>query len=386
MKDALKISIDIRTAGGEKAGKGWYTFNIVQNLLKLDDKNQYILYAKEGIPGFEHFKNAQIKLIKGGGILWHLKVARDVQKEKADIFFAPSSYIIPNFLPKSIKIVITVHDLVAFLFPNNHNKKATIIEKLLLKRAIKKADSICTVSQNTKNDLLAKFPKLGAKKITVINCAASEDFKPIQDPQQNLRTFIQKTNLPLNFFLAVGTLEPRKNYMNLIKAFKKVSDRFPDYYLIIVGKNGWNFEPTFQLIRENYLNKKVHILGYLSNKSLMNLYNLAKALVFPSFYEGFGLPPLEAMQCGCPVIASHTSSMPEVVGESHAYRQASALLINPNSPDQIAAAMIKLIKDPQLEDQLKKKGFKQAKKFSWVSSAKKLLKIFDLAKKQTKMR
>ncbi len=370
----MKIAIDIRAAGGEKAGKGWYTFNIVQSLLKLDDKNQYILYAKEGIPGFEHFKNAQVKLIKGSNILWHLKVARDVQKEKADIFFAPSSYIIPNFLPKSIKIIITVHDLVAFLFTNTHNKKAAIIEKLLLKRAIKKADSICAVSQNTKNDLLAKFPKLEAKKTTVISCAASENFKPILSPQQNLQTFIQKTNLPMNFFLAVGTLEPRKNYLNLIKAFKEVNDRFPDYYLIIVGKNGWNFEPTLQLIRENYLNKKVHVLGYLSNKSLVNLYNLAKALVFPSFYEGFGLPPLEAMACGCPVIASHTSSMPEVVGES-------ALLVNPNSPDQIASAMIKLIKDPELVDQLKKKGFKQAKKFSWEKSAKKLLKIFDLAKK-----
>lgn len=362
----MKIAIDIRAAGGEKAGKGWYTFNIVQSLLQIDSQNSYILYSKEKTPGFDHFKNANVRIFKTPGSLWHLRVAHDITKEKADIFFAPSSYIIPSILPKSIKTILTVHDLVAFLYPNSHNKKATIIEKLLLKRALKKAAHVCAVSENTKNDILTRF-NYNAKKIDVVYCAASEEYRGIS--RENLQKFITQTNLPANFFLAVGTLEPRKNYLNLIKAFKEVSDRFPDYYLIVVGQKGWNYEEIYELIKTNYLNKKVHFLGYLSGKSLLNLYNLARALVFPSFYEGFGIPPLEAMKCGCPVIASHTSSMPEVVGES-------ALLVNPESPTQIADAMIKLIKDPELADQLREKGLRQAEKFSWEKSAKKLLKIF----------
>lgn len=366
----MKIAIDIRTAGGEKAGKGWYTFHITQNLLKLDKDNDYILYAKEGIPGFEEFPNAKLKLIKGGGIFWHHKVIKDAKNEEVDIFFAPSSYIIPAFLPKSIASIITVHDLVAFLFPNTHNKKAVIIEKLFLKKALKKAEKIITVSENTKRDIFEKFHTT-KEKIEVISCAASEDFKPIE--KSKLDSFAKQTNLPQKFFLAVGTLEPRKNYINLIKAFAKINKILPQIHLIIVGKEGWNHEEIEEIheeIRKNYLNKRVHILGYLSTPSLVKLYNLAIALVFPSFYEGFGIPPLEAMKSGCPVIASFSSSIPEVVDDS-------ALLINPAKPEEIAAAMEKLIKNEDLYEKLQNRGLIQARKFSWEKSAKKLMEIFE---------
>ena len=362
----MKIAIDVRCAGGEKAGKGWYTFHLVQSLLKLDAKNEYILYARDGIPGFSTFKNVRLKLFSAKGALWHYQVSRDIKKENADIFFAPSSYIIPSILPATIKIVLTIHDLVAFIYPNTHNKKATIIEKLLLRRALRRAAHVCAVSGNTCTDILQRF-HYEPNKIDVIYCGASDEFKPIA--KEKIQDFIVKTNLPEKFFLAVGTLEPRKNYLNLIKAFKEVSDRYPDYSLIIVGKNGWDYEKIHAAVKENYLNKKIHLLGYLSNKSLVNLYSLAQALVFPSFYEGFGIPPLEAMQCGCPVIASHTSSIPEVV-------DGAALLVNPESHMQIAEAMLKIIKDQALAGSLREKGFQQAKKFSWENSAKKLLKIF----------
>ncbi len=375
----MKIAIDIRAAGGEKAGKGWYTFNLVQALLKLDDakapcragcaadKNEYILYARDGIPGFSDFKNARLKLFTSKGAFWHYQVARDIRKENADLFFAPSSYIIPAILPATIKTILTVHDLVAFLYTNTHNKKATIIEKLLLRRALRRAAHVCAVSENTCTDILQRF-HFEPNKMDVVYCGAGDEFKPI--PPNTLQDFIVKTNLPKNFFLAVGTIEPRKNYLNLIKAFKEVSDRHADHHLIIVGKEGWDYEKIHAAIKANYLNEKIHLLGYLSNKSLVNLYSLARALVFPSFYEGFGMPPLEAMQCGCPVIASYTSSIPEVVGDT-------ALLVNPESHIQIAEAMLKIIKDPELSVNLRKKGLKQAEKFSWENSAKKLLKIFN---------
>lgn len=363
----MKIAIDIREAGGEKAGKGWFTFHITQNLLKLDQKNQYILYVKDGIAGFNQFKNAQIKQIKGRGIFWHTNVMKDIKKEKVDIFFAPSSYIIPALLPKSIKTVLTVHDLVAFLFPETHNKKATFIEKLFLKRALKRATHTITISENTKQDILNKF-KYDKHRLSVIHIAGDESYKSVK--KESLTDFIKKTNLPEKFFIAVGTLIPRKNYLNLIRAFALISKEYPTYHLMIVGGKGWQYEEILSLVRENYLNKKVHLLGYLSTTSIRNLYNFTKALVFPSFYEGFGIPPLEAMKCGCPVIASFTSSIPEVVGDA-------ALLINPENPMEIAGAMKKIIEDEDLCENLKNKGLTRSKKFSWKNSAQKLLEIFN---------
>ncbi len=367
----MKIAIDIRTAAGEKAGKGWYTFNIVQNLLLLEQhlpqhqQNHYILYTKESVAGFEQFKNATIKVINSKGLFWHHKVAKDIEKNNTDIFFAPSSFIIPTLLSKKVKTILAVHDLVAFLFPAGHNKKAMLIESLFLKRALKKATKILTISENTKQDLLTNF-KISQQKIEIIFPAASEIFRPTD--KSKLTEFAKQTNLPKNFFLAVGTLEPRKNYLNLIKAFSLVERQYPNYHLVIVGQKGWDFEPIFDEIRSNYLQKKVHVLGYLSNSSLANLYNLAKAFVFPSFYEGFGIPPLEAMQSGCPVIASNTSSIPEVVEDS-------AILIDPQSYTEISGAMIKLIKDEDFGESLRQKGLLQAKKFSWEKSAEELLEV-----------
>ncbi|MDP2642409.1 MAG: glycosyltransferase family 1 protein [Candidatus Peregrinibacteria bacterium] len=361
----MKIAIDIRSAAGEKAGKGWFTFNIVRNLLKIDRKNEYTLYCSDFVAGFEEFKNAKQKRIRGKGILWHINTVVDAYKEKTDAFISPTSFIVPILLPKRIKSIIVVHDLVAFLFPKTHNKKAVFIEKLLLKTALKKAYKVITVSKNTKKDVIEKFGT-DEGKIEVITCAAGEEYGKVGE--EILKEFAKKTNLPEKFFLAVGTIEPRKNYVNLIKAFSLIKDRFPDYYLIIVGKNGWKFEPVYEEIRKNYLQKYVHILGYLSEKSLVNLYNLAEALIFPSFYEGFGIPPLEAMKSLCPVISSCTSSLPEVVGDS-------ALLVDPESPSQIAEAMVKIIMDEALKTTLKEKGLNQSAKFSWESSADKFYEI-----------
>jgi len=363
----MKIAVDLRTAGGERAGKGHFTFNIVRSLLMEDKKNEYILYSKNGIAGFSQFTNAKVKIIKGYGIIWHLKVLKDIKKEKVGIFFAPSSFIIPSLLPKTIKSIVAVHDLVAFLFPETHNGKAVFIERLLLKRAVLRATRIVTVSENTKCDFINKF-NIDKGKIDVIYCSASENYKPVG--KKTLIDFVKDTDLPSKFFLAVGTIIPRKNYDRLVDAYIKLHKDSPQYHLIIVGGKGWGNTKILEKIKKNHLKNKIHLLGYLSDKSLVNLYNLATALVFPSYYEGFGIPPLEAMNCGCPVIASNCSSIPEVVGDA-------AIMVNPNSSDDIADAMYRIIKHSGLSEDLVKKGFLQAKKFSWNSSAKKLAVLID---------
>jgi len=368
----MKIAVDLRSAGGEKAGKGWYTFFLLQNLLKRDKENDYILYANAGVPGFEEFKNAKLKIISKKGILWHLSVMRNLKKESVDLFFAPSSYIIPAFLTKKIKTIVTVHDLVALLFPQGHNKKAVWIEKMLLNRLVKRSDKILTVSKNTKKDLLSKFD-CEEKKVEVIYCGASDKYLAINKIE--FKDFIDKTNLPEKFFLAVGTLIPRKNYLRILKAFLSFSKKYEDYHLVIVGNKGWQYKEIFAFVKSNYLRKKVHFLDYVSEKSLIGLYNLAKGLVLPSLYEGFGIPPLEAMQCGCPVICSNRSSLPELVEDA-------GILIDPENVDKIEDSMIRLVKNKELIEELRKKGFEQAKKFSWNKSAEKL---FELIKNLEKI-
>jgi glycosyltransferase involved in cell wall biosynthesis len=367
----MKIGIDIRTASGEKAGKGWYTFHLVYNLLKVDKRNQYFLYTNIGIPGFEQFPNAQQRVIGGKGIFWHVGASRDVKREGIEVFFAPTSYIIPALLPRAVKTIVTVHDLVAFLFRGTHNKKAVLVEKLFFKKMLKKTRFLLAVSENTKRDIINKF-HYEEDKIGVVYPSADDDFKPVE--KDSLKEFIESTKLPEKFFLAVGTLEPRKNYPNLIKGFYEFLKNNKDYHLIIVGKKGWKFEGIYKLIEELKLKNHVHILGYLSGKSIMNLYSLAEALVFPSIYEGFGIPPLEAMKCGCPVIVSNTSSVPEVVGDAGLY-------INPKNPASIAGVLTKLVSNKDLREKLIAQGFAQSKKFSWTLSAKKLLDILRLVKK-----
>ena len=172
----MRISIDIREAvKKKKAGKGWYTFEIVRALLQQNQADHFILYADEPVDSTEwqQFKNAEIRVVQAKSFWWHWKVAREIRREKPDIFFAPTSFIIPALLPKKQKTVIVVHDLVAWIFPKGNNQKAKIIEKLTLKKALKKAWKVVTVSQNTKKDLEKIFGNQNEKGI-VIPCAASE--------------------------------------------------------------------------------------------------------------------------------------------------------------------------------------------------------------------
>lgn len=354
----MKIAIDIRSACGRRAGKGHYTSSIVQALLKIDKKNKYILYSDK--PSDE-FKN--IKRIEGRSILYHVNLLFRIVKDKPDIFFAPTSYIIPALAPNFLKVVMTVHDLVAFLFPDNHNEKAVFVEKLMLRKALKKAAGVACVSRNTQKDLYKIFgyPKI---KTQIIYCAASDKFKTLnKEIAESVRT---KCNLPDKFILGVGTIEPRKNFIRLIKAFNAVKRDVKDLNLVIVGERGWCCDEIYKLIKES---DGVVALGYVKSEDLVKIYNLATMLVFPSIYEGFGIPPLEAMKCSCPVICSNTSSFPEVCGNA-------ALTTDPHKEKGIENGIRKILNNKDFAENLVKRGLVQAQKFSWDRSAKKLLKIF----------
>lgn len=352
----FSIAIDIREASGAKTGKGWYTFVMVKELLKRDPNHRFLLYTQERNPAYDAFKNAEQIVIKRKGIGWHLAALWHLWRAKPNVFWAPTSYIIPALAPRSLKTVTTVHDIVSFLFPEGHNKKAVWLERLTLRRAVKKSRHIVAPSHNTKQDLLKMFGT-PEKKITVALCAAAVIFHPPED-SKTFEEVRQKYNLPKKFLLAVGTLSPRKNFERLIRAYARILPKHPETHLVIVGPSGWNFEELLAFTES----EKVHFIGYAEGADLVALYSMAAAFVFPSLYEGFGIPPLEAMACGCPVITSNGSSLPEVVGNA-------ALLVDPYSLEDIARAIDAVLSDPTLAHDLKQKGFERVKKFSWAESA-----------------
>ncbi len=397
----MLIGVDIRHAIGQKTGKGFYILKVLQSLLTQDKENQYLLYSDADTEIFENYKNAELKIIKVKGILWHLKVFLNLKNDKIDLFWAPTSYIIPFLIGKKLPYVITVHDIVAFLFPSFHNKKAILIEKLTLKRSIKYAKKIFVVSESTGKDLINYF-KISKDKLLVTYNSVVPSTKyevpstkyqvrstkyqvpstKYQVPSTKYEVRSTKYQVPstkyevpstkyqvpsTKYILTIGTLEPRKNHIRLIQAFDSIKNEFPDLQLWIGGGNGWSYEKIFEEVEKRNLVKRVKFLAYVDEQDLPKLYENAELFAFPSLYEGFGIPIIEAMSYGCPVLTSDNSAMTEVSGDA-------AILVNALQTDEIADALRKILKDEKLRKDLIGKGFKNIKRFSWDQAAENILK------------
>ena len=267
---------------------------------------------------------------------------------------------------KSAKFVVTVHDLIPLLFPANFppgikGAASWHIQKKLLERA----DGLIAVSQNTAGDIV-KLLNFSKQKVTVIYEAAGDIFGIIKD-KQILQATREKHHLSERYLLYVGDVNYNKNISNLIRAFKKVTEEFKDINLILIGKSfQGNIPESINLKKEINklgLNNRVRMPGFVSQEDLVFYYNLASLYIQPSIYEGFGLPVLEAMSCGTPVVCGKNSSFPEIGGNA-------AIFTNVQNPDQFAQTIIKsLTLSPAKKDQLRKKGLEQAHKFSWEKAA-----------------
>lgn len=364
----MKIGIDIRAAVNPKDGKGWYAYHVVKELLALDRNNNYILYTNRLADEFAVFQNAHIKVIHKKPYLWHFAVIKDWKNEvdDSDLFFAPTSYIIPALLSKKYRSVITVHDLVSFLHPQLHQTKATLLEHLFFKKALKKTTHALVPSENTKRDLMAIFRYPG-EKITVTPLGVDERF--FQYTGYGMRDTVKgKYHLPKEFILTVSGLEPRKNIGILIDALLELVKRYPDLKLVIVGGKGWKSKENEKKIEH----AKNHIIWIqnVAAEDLPAFYGLAKVFVFPSLYEGFGLPPLEAFASGCPVICSNAASLPEVVGDA-------ALLFNPYDRKMLITHIENVLQNKDLREKLIELGKKRAEEFPWKKTAEKTSEVFN---------
>lgn len=273
-------------------------------------------------------------------------------------------HILPLW-PIRARTIITVHDLAFVKYPQFYNFTKRWYKNLLAPRSIDGANKIIAVSQATKQDLIEQYGIPG-EKVEVIHNGVADRFKPLELKEAEKERRKRKYGFK-RFLLFVGTIEPRKNISGLIEAFSNISKKEPDLGLIICGKLGWL---TRDIVKKMSSYPNILYLKYVSDEDLVELYNLAEIFIYPSFYEGFGFPPLEALACGTPVIAGRTASLPEVLGEA-------AWFIDPKDPQQIAGAIEKLLNDQGLCQNMIQKGLKQARTFTWKKTAEATWKLYQ---------
>ncbi len=373
----MRIGIDCRTilnpSLGEKAGVGHYTYYLVKHLLKLDKKNQYVLFFDHRSTSVQEFKRKNVEIIRFPYSEYkkylpiaysHVYVSRILNQAKLDLFHSPAN-VIPLQYHKPA--VVTVHDLAIYRHPEWFPPKQDFSIKILVPRSLQKAQRVIAVSQSTAADIQKQF-HIPKKNVVVIHEGYEANKTPSKLAMHALR---KRLKLKEKYFFYVGTLEPRKNIAGLIAAFDALVRRKPKKYcdvqLVLAGAKGYQFMENYQAIQAVQAGS-IRYVGYLSEKDKQALLHGAVAFVFPSLYEGFGLPVVEAMASGTPVITSNVASLPEVTGKA-------AILINPQSSLALQQAMEKMLQ-PKTRAKYSKQGKAQAKKFSWDKCAKETLNVY----------
>ncbi|MBI5412304.1 glycosyltransferase family 4 protein [Candidatus Peregrinibacteria bacterium] len=369
----MKIAFDIRGIAGEKGGKGVWTANVLKSILFHDTTNEYLLYTNaECPPLYQNRPNVRVVRLRGWGPLWHWRFYRSLLRERVDTLVATESYIVP-FLhdPRRLHVGLAVHDMIAFKPGIRHQKKAQWIEKLTLKKAVQKSRWIFTVSSYTRRDLLNQYPDLPLQdKITVVYAGVQEIFFGSVPPEE-IRRLQKQYGIEEPYLMMTGALEPRKNVIGVLRAYHLLSPaNQKKYRLVICGKQGAYFNKIKAIVQKLGLQDRVTFLEYLPEKELVALMQGATLFLFPSFYEGFGLPVLEAMQSGAPVVASKVSSIPELGMDAVHY-------IDPTDPIDIADGITQVLDNESHWKELRSKGFEQVKNFSWGKTAQRILEVIQ---------
>lgn len=387
MSKSLNIFIEVSALRQQNlSGVGNYLKNVLQHLFEMDNENRYFLYSygyKDEELNFDYSKFPNVIYI-------HKKLSNkfvyftnyffkfpkiDIleyngEKIKANIVWLPNLNIC-SLKYKKTKLITTIHDL-SFLKHNYFfNFKRRLWHFITTpKKIIKRSNYLISVSYNTAYEL-EKYYKARHDKIIISALGVDKKFHKIEDVDY-LESIRQKYSLPEKFILFVGTIEPRKNVTSLIGAYEKLAKDFPDLYLLVCGEVGWNmteFEKTLNNLGDDIISRTM-FLNYLPGADLPSIYNLAKIFVWPSYYEGFGLPPLEALACNCVVVSANNSSMPEVIGKN-------ALLIESFEINDIYIACKNLLQNQELYLQYKNQMFDKSYYNSWTLSAQKLLNLFN---------
>ncbi len=365
----MKIAINCRSfLTKQYTGIGRYADHLIRSLSEIDTANAYSLYAPKGLFDFKR----QLPEIQAKNFTLLVDRFNKGVRETVgpvDIYHAPSLEDLPEGIART---VVTVHDVIFKSFPEGHTEETIVTSERQMKGIVQRARRIICCSKSTQRDL-KRFYNVEDDRLRLVYQGVDKDMFYVLNESERVfaRGVLKKYAVTEPFLLFVGTIEPRKNLLNLLKAYAilREAGTFTGP-LVVIGAMGWKNDAVGQTVTDLHLEKHVRFLGFLPNHELRCFYNLTEVFVFPSLYEGFGFPILEAMSCGAMVVTSNVSSCPEVSGDA-------ALLVDPHQPGSIAQAIGIIVSNDHLRSQLKERSVRRAAEFSFLETARQTLKVYQ---------
>jgi glycosyltransferase involved in cell wall biosynthesis len=373
----IRIGIDGKVISSRAGGIGTSAFNLVRACLRTAADHypqmEFVIFTGphtclESIHGANCTIDTRFRGIESSLLRLLLFIPKGLRTQHIDIFHGFDHLGVPLFA-KVGRYVATVHDMIPLLWPQWVTRKHRLVVTAAYYRLRQQVDIVITPSEATKADVVRHL-QINPQRIVVIPWGCDERFQPGGDPE-HFAAVQQRYRLPAQYLLFVGTLEPRKNLTTLLHAYAMVraERRGKDVKLVVAGRTGWLYADIFDTVRTLALDEEVIFTGFVDDEDLPDLYRGAQLFVFPSLYEGFGLPILEAMASGVPVITSNVASMPEVAGDA-------AILIDPHDPKAIAAGIARILAEDQLRQEMIQKGLARARRFTWDSVAQQTLEVY----------
>lgn len=377
----MLIGIDACSLVHQKTGVAYYIYHLIRHLVQIAPYYQFRLLLFDRNVGQNRFMelatgNVEVRpcysVGSARGLYGMLKLScqRILTIERfvgsVDLFHSTDGLCLAQ---KKGKRIVTIFDLSPILFPRYHPLRRVMVYKVLLAYSARRADRVIVISENTKRDVMRHLD-IPEEKIAVTPLAAGAAFRPIREA--HVRLVLQRHGLIYrHYWLCVGAMEPRKNLVHLVTAYELLRRRVPiSMPLVLVGGTGWRNREIHRKIVASSWCQDIRLLGYVPEEELAALYGGAFAFLYPSLYEGFGLPPLEAMACGTPVITSNVSSLPEVVSDA-------AIMVEPYDVDKLAETMYEVLNDEELRQKMSKKGLERAKMFSWEKTTSRTLQVYE---------
>ena len=380
----MRIGIDIRClAEGKRTGVEEYTLALLKAVFERDQTNEYILFfnawrsEEVDFSWVDMYPNVTLRVFHFPNKLFNLSLwyfgfpKLDRLVGGTDVFFLPNL----NFaaVSQDTELVVTAHDVSFELFPEMFSWKQRIWHYLVNFRGlVRRADRVIAVSHSTKGDLMTEY-RVPAEKIAVVHSGIEKRFRRLDRNDPELLRVKEKYHLPYRFILFLGTFEPRKNMSSLIHGYEALlrtgNDISKKHDLVLAGTRGWECQDVFVACESSLYRDRIRLPGFIADEDKVALYNLASVFVYPSFYEGFGFPPLEAMACGVPVVTSHSSALSEVVGKA-------SIMIDPYQPEELYLALQSVLENQELSARMQKDGLAQATQFSWEKAAKETINVF----------
>ncbi len=373
----MRIGIEGKVLAPKIGGIGRYAINLVKALLSISAEEhpdmEFVIFTapqtdQSVLDGFgagscDRFRGVKSSLLRSSFFL-----PAGLVLEQIDVFHGLDHAGIPFFFKKG-KYVVTLHDVIALVLPETFPLKYRLVFQVAFSAIRRQADMVIVPSESAREDVV-RYLKVDRGRIAIIPYGCEERFRPVGDPEC-FEAVRRKYGLPERYVLFVGILQPRKNVATLLRAFSLllVEKLGQDLKLVVAGERGWGYGDLFETVEALGLHDHVIFTGFVEEEDLPDLYRGALLFVYPSLYEGFGLPILEAMACGTPVITSNISSMPEVAGDA-------AVLVDPTQPEALASAMASVLTDEELRKGLQWKGIARASGFSWDAVARKTLQVY----------